>query len=148
MNRIFTGKLLLTFVLIGGALMSFLLDWSSNHILNPLWHPHARYHAAILLFLFAGVAGTATWLLWRPSQETPAAFTAAALLSLSYWTPFFYVPALLRSASYWAGIPGHEPRIGGVILYPNLVVVALFASLTILGWWLGRAPHRTAKIRP
>ena len=139
MNRICTGKLLLTFVLIGGAIMSFVLDWSRNHLLNPLWHPHARYHSAILLFLYAGVASTATWLLWRPSKEPVVAFTAAALLSLSYWTPFFYVPSLLASASYWAGIPGHEPRIAGYVVYPNLIVVGLFALLTIAGWWLGRS---------
>lgn len=137
MNRIFTGKLLLTFVLIGGAIMSFLLDWSPNHLLNPLWHPHARYHSAILLFLFAGVASTATWLLWRPSQEPATAFTAAALISLSYWTPFFYVPALLPLSSYWAGIPGHEPHLHGILIYPNLIVVAIFVILTITGWLLG-----------
>jgi glucan phosphoethanolaminetransferase (alkaline phosphatase superfamily) len=143
MNRVLAGKLILTFVLVGGAIMSFALDWSSNHLLNPLWHPHARYHAAILLFLFAGVAATATWSLWRTSQEPSVAFTLAALLSLSYWTPFFYVPLLLPSASYWAGIAGHQPHIDGTILYPNLVVVGLFAALTILGWWLGRHPHRS-----
>jgi tryptophan-rich sensory protein len=137
MNRILVGRLLLTFVLLGGAIMSFLLDWSPNHLLNPLWHPHARYHSAILLFLFAGVAATATWLLWRSTTETSTAFTAATLLSLSYWTPFFYVPLLLRSSSYWAGTPGHEPHIAGMIVYPNLIVVGLFACLTILGWWLG-----------
>lgn len=138
MNRILAGKLLLSFVLLGGAAMSFLLDWSPNHLLNPLWHPHASYHAAILLFLFAGVAATATWLLWRPSREPTTAFTSATLLSLSYWTPFFYVPQLLAPASYWAGIPGHEPHIGAHILYPNLVVVTLFAVLSVLGWWLGQ----------
>ena len=140
-----TGKILLTFVLLGGAIMSFLLDWSPNHLLNPLWHPHARYHSAILLFLYAGVAATATWLLWRRSAEPSVAFTAASLLSLSYWTPFFYVPTLLPAASYWAGIPGHEPRIRGSILYPNLIVVAIFAVLTLFGWWLGqRAAHNSS----
>lgn len=138
MNRIQLGKSLLTFVLVGGALMSFVLDWSSNHLLNPLWHSHARYHGAILLFLFAGVAGVATWLLWRPSREPLVAFTAASLLSLSYWLPFFYVPSLLPISSYWAGIPGHEPRWAGVIVYPNLIVVGIFALLTGVGWWLGR----------
>ena len=137
MNRSLVAKLLLTFVLMGGAAMSFVFDWSGNHLLNPLWHPHARYHSAILLFLFAGAASTATWLLWRRSKEPDVAFTAASLISLSYWTPFFYVPSLLPSASYWAGIPGHEPHIGRHIVYPNLIVVGLFALLTLAGWWLG-----------
>ncbi len=132
------GRLLLTFVLMGGAIMSFLLDWSPNHLTNPLWHPHARYHSAILLFLYAGVASVGTWLLWRPSKEPAVAFTAAALLALSYWSPFFYVPLLLPISSYWAGIPGHEPKLVGHVVYPNLVVVAFFAALSIIGWALGR----------
>jgi hypothetical protein len=137
MNKSKLGRLLLTFVLMGGAILSFLLDWSRNHLLNPLWHPHARYHAAILLFLYAGVASVGTWLLWRTSKEPAVAFTAAALLSLSYWTPFFYVPFLLPISSYWAGIPGHEPSVIRHIVYPNLIVVALFAILSITGWALG-----------
>src|SRR3569833_2887044 len=95
------GRILLTFELIGGALMSFVLDWRANHLLNTLWHPHARYHAAILLFLFAGVASVDTRLIWRPSREPEVAFTVASLLSLAYWSPFFYVPFLLPVASYW-----------------------------------------------
>jgi hypothetical protein len=138
MNRRLIGKSLLTFVLLGGAFMSFALDWQSNHLLNPLWHPHARYHAAILLFLFAGVASVATWLLWRTSREPYVAFTAASMVSLAYWLPFFFVPYLLPAASYWAGIPGHEPRISGMIVYPNLIVVMAFVFLTAIGWWLGR----------
>jgi hypothetical protein len=66
----------------------------------------------------------------------------AVFVSLAYWTPFFYVPFLLPEATYWAGIPGHEPRWIGVIVYPNLVVVLIFVVLTIVGWWLGRAPVR------
>lgn len=137
MRRLLVSKLLLTFVLGGGALMSFALDWSPNHLLNPLWHPHARFHAAILLFLFAGVAATALWLIWRRSLEPRTALTAAALLSASYWTPFFFVPMLLPGSSYWAGIPGHEPRIAGTVFYPNLAVVGLFLALTVLAWRVG-----------
>jgi len=117
--------------------MSFILDWQRNHLLNPLWHPHARFHGAILLFLFAGVVATGTWLLWRDSREPQAAITAAALLSASYWTPFFFVPYLLPGSSWWAGVPGHEPRVAGFIVYPNLIVVGVCLVLTIVAWRLG-----------
>lgn len=137
MSRLRVSRTLFTFVLGGGSIMSFGLDWSSNHLLNPLWHPHARFHAAILLFLFAGVAATALWLVWRRSLEPRIALTAAALLSASYWAPFLFVPWILPGASYWAGIPGHEPRIAGMIFYPNLAVVGLFLALTLAAWWLG-----------
>ena len=149
MRRLFVSRLLLTFVLGGGSVMSFVLDWSANHLLNPLWHPHARFHAAILLFLFAGVAATALWLIWRRSLEPRIALTAAALLSASYWAPFFFVPFLLPGSSWWAGVPGHEPRIGGMIFYPNLAVVGLFLAITIVAWWLGTGTlSRTVSTRP
>lgn len=137
MHRVRLSKLLLTFILCVGAVMSFVLDWSPNHLLNPLWHPHARFHGAVLLFLFAGVAATGTWLLWRPSKEPQVAITAAAMLSASYWTPFFFIPFLLPGASWWAGIPGHEPRIAGMVIYPNLVVVGAFLLITLIAWRIG-----------
>ena len=137
MDRIRTSRILLTTVLVGGAVMSFILDWQRNHLLNPLWHPHARFHGAILLFLFAGAAATGTWLLWRDSREPQVALTAAALLSASYWTPFFFVPYLLQGSSWWAGVPGHEPRVAGFIVYPNLIVVGVCLVLTIVAWRLG-----------
>lgn len=150
-RRLFSSKLVLTFVLAGGSAMSFLLDWSGNHLLNPLWHPHARFHGAVLLFFFAGVAATGVWLLWRDSKEPEVGLTTAALLSVAYWTPFFFVPLLLPQASWWAGIPGHEPRIAGAIIYPNLIVIGLFLLATLMAWWIGfralrdeaqRTPHR------
>jgi glucan phosphoethanolaminetransferase (alkaline phosphatase superfamily) len=146
MSRFTLSRLILTVVLVGGSVMSFLLDWSQNHLLNSLWHPHARFHAAILLFLFAGVAGCSTWLLWRRSAEPEVAITVAALLSTSYWAPFFFVPLLLPGSSWWAGVPGHEPRVHGAVIYPNLIVVGLFLAATIAAWWMGTRPRerRTA----
>ena len=137
MNKLMISKVMFSFVLGVGSVMSFVLDWSPNHLLNPLWHPHARFHSAILLFLFAGVAATGLWLIWRRSLEPKVALTAAALLSASYWTPFFFVPYLLPQSSWWAGIPGHEPRIGGMVVYPNLIVVGIFVAATLVAWRLG-----------
>ncbi len=116
MRRIKVAKVLMTFVLLGGSLLSFVLDWSPNHLLNPLWHPHARFHGALLLFLLV-----------------------AAAVSVAYWTPLFYIPFLLPSSTWWAGRPGAEPRIDGVMVYPNLVVAALFLLLTAAAYWLSRA---------
>jgi len=132
------AKILMTFVLLGGSLLSFVLDWSQNHLLNPLWHPHARFHGALLLFLAAGVSITGTWLLWRRSNEPEVAFKVAAAVSVAYWTPLFYIPFLLPSSTWWAGRPGTEPHIDGVMVYPNLVVAALFLLLTAAAYRLSR----------
>jgi hypothetical protein len=133
------GKFILTFVLASSSVMSFPLDWSANHLLNPAWHPHARFHGALLLFLLAGVAATGVWLLWRESREPRVAIQAAALISASYWSPFFYITTLLPSSTPWAGTMGPAPRIGGVTVYPNLVVAGVFLLLTAAGYWLGSA---------
>jgi len=138
-DKSLVGKSLLTFVLVGGALSAFLFDWNASHVFNPLWQPHARYHIAVNIFFFTGVASVATWLLWRPSREPQVAFAAAALFSLAFWTPFFYVPLFVPTASYWAGAPGHEPRIAGMMVYPNLVIFMIFILLTAVGWWFGRS---------
>jgi hypothetical protein len=133
-------RILMTFILLASSILSFLLDWSPNHLLNPLWHPHARFHGALLLFFLAGVAFTGTWLLWRRSREPEVAFTVAALLSVSYWLPLFYIPYLLPSSSWWAGRPGAEPHIAGMAFYPNLAVAALFLLLTAIAALWGRRP--------
>ncbi|HEY4379579.1 MAG TPA: DUF6640 family protein [Acidobacteriaceae bacterium] len=142
MDQLNKSRILLTTVLAGGSIMSFLLDWSPNHLLNPLWHPHARFHAAILLFLFAGVAATATWMLWRKSAEPEVAIKAAAFLSASYWTPFYFIPFILPGASWWAGIPGHEPQIAGIVVYPNLIVVGVFLLITLYALRVGTKAAR------
>ena len=138
MTRIKIAKVIMTSVLLIGSVLSFVLDWSANHLLNPLWHPHARFHGALLLFFLAGVSLTGVWLLWRDSREPAVAVKVAALLSFSYWTPLFYVPYVLPSSSWWAGRPGAEPRIHGAIVYPNLVVAGLFLVITVVALWLSR----------
>ena len=138
MNKVKLARVLMTFLLLGGSVLSFALDWSPNHLLNPLWHPQARFHGALLQFLLAGVSVMGTWLLWRRSKEPEIAFKAAAAISVAYWTPLFYIPFLLPSSTWWAGRPGSEPHIDGVMIYPNLVVAALFLVLTALAYRLSR----------
>jgi hypothetical protein len=132
MTRVLAGRLLLTFVLAGSAVSSFILDWRPNHLLNPLWHPHARFHGALLLFTLAGVSATGIWLLWRKSSEPEVALRAGALLSLSFWTPLFYITTVLPGSTTWAGTPETDPRLSGSVVTPNLVVAAVIVLLNLL----------------
>jgi cation transport ATPase len=138
MKRIVIAKVLMTFVLMGGSVLSFVLDWSPNHLLNPLWHPHARFHGALLLFLLAGVSVTATWLLWRRSKEPEIAFVVAAAISAAYWTPLFYIPLILPSSTWWAGRAGAEPHLDGMVFYPNLAVAGMFLLMTGVAYRLAK----------
>lgn len=63
----------------------------------------------------------------RQSKEPEIAIVVAAVISLSFWTPFFYITFLLPSATPWAGDPSGVPHLGGAVFYPN-VAVAGFVS--------------------
>jgi hypothetical protein len=145
MNRILIGRVMMTIVLALSTVLSFVLDWSPNHLLNPLWHPHARFHGALLLFLLAGVSATSIWLLWRRSSEPEIALRAAAIVSLSFWTPLFYITSLLAGSTSWAGAPEKDPRLTGSLVTPNMLVAVLFVLLSVVGLWLSFATRREAK---
>ena len=147
MHKVKLARILMTVLLLGGSVLSFALDWSPNHLLNPLWHPHARFHGALLLFLLAGVSIVGTWLLWRRSKEPEVAFKVAAAILVAYWTPLFYIPFLLTSSTWWAGRPGGEPRIHGMEVYPNLVVAGIFLLLTAWAYRLSRGAGVEAELR-
>jgi hypothetical protein len=131
-----TQRLLLTFILVAQAILGFVLDWSGNHLLNPQWHPHARFHGALLLFLLTGVSTTGIWLMWRQSKEPEIAIKIAALISFSFWTPFFYITFVLPDSTLWAGDPAAIPHIAGHVFYPNVVVAGIFLLLTAAAWCL------------
>ena len=128
----------MTFVLVAEAVLGFALDWSPNHLLNPLWHGHARFHGALLLFMLAGVSATGVWMLWRPSKEPEVAVKVAGLISFSFWTPFFYITFLLPGSTLWAGKPDSVPHLFGSVFYPNVAVAAVFLALTSAAWRLAR----------
>ncbi|HEY1341343.1 MAG TPA: DUF6640 family protein [Bryobacteraceae bacterium] len=134
MTRIRAGRALLTVLTVATTVLSFVLDWSPNHLLNPLWRPHARFHGALLLFHLAGVSGTSIWLLWRRSREPEIALRTTALLSLSFWTPLFYITSILPGSTSWAGAPEADPRLRGSLVTPNLIVAAVFVVCAGVGY--------------
>ena len=147
-RNLHAGRLILTAVLVIGAALSFYLDWGANHLLNPAWHPHAKFHGGLLLFLLVGVSMTGVWLLWRDSAEPKVAIRAAALIAASFWSPLFYVASVVPGATPWAGNPASIPHFGGQVFYPNLAVAGAFLLATVAAVWIaggfGRSDFETA----
>jgi len=139
MHRLKVARLVLSVVLVTGVVASFALDWSANHLLNPAWHGHARFHGALLLFFLAGVSLTALWMLWRKTREPEVAMTVAAAVSASFWTPLFYITSILPGSTAWAGDPNAVPTIAGHVFLPNLVVAGGFLPSTAVAWTIGRS---------
>jgi hypothetical protein len=138
MSNLTIGRMILTCVLVVGAILGFALDWRDNHLLNPLWHAHAKFHGALLLFLLGGVSAVGVWILWRRSTEPHVGVKVAALISASFWTPFFYVTFILPGSTLWAGAPGGVPHLAGIVIYPNAVTAAIFLIMTTIGYGLAR----------
>jgi len=138
MTRARLGKYLMSMVLAGQAIGGFVLDWRENHLLNPEWSGHARFHGGLLLFMLAGVSATGLWLLWRQSKEPEVAMQAAALISLSFWTPLLYVAAVVPGATPWAGPAGSVPHLAGYTFYPNIAAAVLLQAVTLIAWRLSR----------
>ena len=134
MSRTTAGKAILTFVLGAIALINLLADWNKTHVFNPAWHPHARFHAAVMSLIVWAVSAIAIWLLWRRSVEPELGIKVAALLALTLWTPFLYADHLAAGSSQLVNYPAPVPmpQVAGVTLYPQ-VVLALIAVVLILG---------------
>jgi hypothetical protein len=146
MSRTKVGKVILTFVLVAFPAGGTLADWNKTHLFNPAWHPHAKYHGLSMLLIVICVSAIATWLLWRRSVEPELGTKVAALISLTLWTPFLYAIYLVPGSSLWVGDPATPvpyPRVGGITLYPQVVLAVLFLVLTAVGYGLTRF-----KVRP
>ena len=144
MNRNKLGKLVLSFVLVVGAVVSTAVDWNTTHLFNPTWHPHARFHDALFLLFLDAMSLVVLWLLWRPSKEPEVAIKVAALFSAAVWTPFFYIEALIPGTSLLAADNVPVLKVAGMSFPPNLVIAAVLFLLTFVAYWLARGTRSDA----
>src|SRR5882757_561072 len=144
MNRSKLGKWILSFVLVVGAIVSTAVDWNTTHLLNPAWHPHARFHDALFLALLVAMSLVVLWLLWRRSTEPEVAIKVAALFSAAVWTPFLYIEALIPGTSLLAADNVPVLKVAGLSLAPNLVIAIVMLLLTAVAYGLARDRSRDA----
>jgi hypothetical protein len=119
-------------------------DWNTTHLFNPAWHPHARFHNALYLFLLDGMSLVVLWLLWRRSPEPDLGVTVATLFSTAVWTPFFFIEALIPGTSLVAIDNLPVVTVGGMRFEPNVVIAAVMFLLTFIGYWFARQGRREA----
>ena len=141
MERSKLGKLVLSFVLLGGAVVSTAVDWNTTHLFNPDWHPHARFHDALFLLILDATSLLALWLLWRQSKEPEIGVTVATLFPIIVWMPFFFIEALIPGTSPLAIDDVPVAEVGGVVVAPNQIVAAVMCGLALIGYSLARVPQ-------
>jgi hypothetical protein len=77
---------------IGGLLADYFLASGAQHIKNPLWSPHAKFHNAQGILMGALLAGLTIAVLFRHRVLSREALLLAALIASVYWFGIFAAP--------------------------------------------------------
>lgn len=136
------SRILLSVVLVSTAVVSVAVDWNTTHIFNPEWHPHAKFHDVVMLWLLSGMSIMALWLLWRRSTEPDIAYTVAMLVPVVFWSPFFFTTLVISGTSLQADLNEPPPIVAGIPIYPNVAVATVSVILALIGYCL----YRTSKL--
>lgn len=139
-----TSRILLSVVLVSTAVVSVAVDWNTTHIFNPEWHPHAKFHDVVMLWLLSGMSLMALWLLWRRSTEPDIAYTVAMLVPVVFWSPFFFTTLVIPGTSLQADLKEAPPMVGSIPIYPNVAVATVSVILALIGYALYRASRSEA----
>ena len=144
MRRI--SRILLSVVLVSTAVVSVAVDWNVTHLFNPEWHPHAKFHDAVMLWLLSGMSIMALWLLWRRSLEPDIGYTVAMLVSVIFWSAFFFVTLVIPGTSLQADLKEAPPIVAGIPIYPNVVIATISVILALVGYGLYRASSEANRL--
>ncbi|WP_414586650.1 DUF6640 family protein [Scytonema sp. PCC 10023] len=144
MRRI--SRILLSVVLVSTAVVSVAVDWNVTHLFNPEWHPHAKFHDAVMLWLLSGMSIMALWLLWRRSLEPDIGYTVAMLVPVIFWSAFFFVTLVIPGTSLQADLKEAPPIIAGIPIYPNVVIATISVILALVGYGLYRASSEANRL--
>lgn len=121
------GRLILTGMLLAtiAAEVAFTwIGWTGEHVFNPEWHPHARYHAAWTVAFVIALAVVGLLLLWRRADDPQSATKTVAAIGVLYWATEFFGFALPHtSASPDLLEPNTFPLLG-LDIHGNLVFAA------------------------
>lgn len=136
MNTNLPGRLLLSLVLVATIIAEIgftWFGWTGEHIFNPDWHPHARFHAAQMVGFIVVMSLGGLWLVWRRSREPHIATSMVAGAGVCYWGGEFFA----------FFIPGTSPspivaepntfQLFGSEVYGNLFFSGLLIALSALG---------------
>jgi hypothetical protein len=135
-KRDWIGRGLLTLAIAATPGFQVTADWTSGHITNPDWPPHAKYHLIVyhltlIEFSLAAIAGC-----WWPGRFRSAGPSVALFSVVAFWVPY-YLAALFPQASPYA-----TPELARHPVPVQFIVGAGLVVLAILGWALSRSALR------
>lgn len=135
MNAKLLGRLLLSLVLLATIVAEIgftWIGWTGEHVFNPDWHPHGRFHAAQQTGFVVVMSLGGLWLAWRRSREPHVAILAVAAAVVCFWGAeffAFFVPG--TSPSPDLADPNTFSLLGFEV-YGNLFFSGVMIALSVL----------------
>ncbi|CDJ99808.1 conserved membrane hypothetical protein [Microbacterium sp. C448] len=139
------GQIILSLALIMTSVAMVAFLFNGDHLGNPAWHPHARFHGAQTAGIGMAMGLLGLWLLWRPTTDRRPGIIAAAVLAAI--PPLSEFGALL--------VPGTSPipnatnpntiSIWGLEVPGNLIAFAAMLILIAVGLTLALRGLRSSE---
>jgi hypothetical protein len=126
---------------IGGLCVDYFMPTGRQHLRNPRWPPHAKFHngQSVMMGLIQGVL--ALVLLFEPGRLTLGRLLLAATISSSYWVAAFGARVFPGTAWVDPEFEAATPKPLG--FNPNqllgLVLLAILAAAIALAFLSGRS---------
>jgi len=117
MRMPFSSRVLFLLSALGLALGAHMADYfSTTHIFNDRWPPHAKFHAAQTLSMSILLGVMSVFFAWRKTSDKKTTVYAAAGFASLYWVTqatailypgtAFYDPEFVTPRSFSHGLPG------------------------------------------
>ncbi|MEM9170117.1 MAG: DUF6640 family protein [Pseudomonadota bacterium] len=125
-------KILLTLATLIYGIVPAIADLNESHLLNPLWSPHARVHAAWFLFFGAAMAFMSLYFAWVKDNLLLPAFVGLMFVG-GFWTAYLTAPlyggALVDDNGIETKVLGLEANVFTFLLVTSALLVVLIYAL-------------------
>lgn len=121
---------------IGGLLADYFIPSSgAQHIKNPRWPPHAKFHNAQSILMGFALGGLSLAVLFQRSYVSENRLLLSALLASIYWLCIFAAPIFPGTAFSDPEFAAANPSPMGVPaqLFIGFVLVAILVAAISLG---------------
>lgn len=135
------GQVLMTLVLVVSGIAVVAFQWDSEHILNPAWHPHARFHVAQGSLFVIGMLAISVWLLWRNSTEPGLARRVVLMIVLTGLSVGFIAPLVPGSGLSPDLDDANTFELVGLTIYGNVFFLVVMMLLAALAHYLMTRPE-------
>jgi len=109
-------RTLLTLTALTTTFGPFLADFSTTHVYNPNWPPHAKFHNGQTMSTGAALGALTLFYTWRRASSPRENLRMAAVLGSLYWgtalTGVLYPGAKAVDPEFGEGFPQFWPFLG------------------------------------